>query len=88
MEHANIRSLDKSQQPAYMLACLQQWLGVVLDLIVATIATGLISFAVLMKGTTTAGQIGMALNIVLIANSTLFSLVTSWTNMEISLGAM
>ncbi|KAF6805035.1 hypothetical protein CMUS01_14711 [Colletotrichum musicola] len=88
IEHANIRSLDKSQQPVYMLACLQQWLGVVLDLIVATIATGLIAFAVLMKGTTSAGQIGMALNIVLIANSTLFSLVTSWTNMEISLGAI
>ncbi|GKT66254.1 ATP-binding cassette containing protein [Colletotrichum tofieldiae] len=30
----------------------------------------------------------MALNIVLVANSTLLGLVTSWTNMEISLGAI
>ncbi|KAK1995506.1 P-loop containing nucleoside triphosphate hydrolase protein [Colletotrichum falcatum] len=87
-EAANIESLDKSQQPAYILFCLQQWLGVVLDLMIAAIATGLITLAVVLRGTTTAGQIGMALNIVIIANSTLLGLVTSWTNMEISLGAI
>lgn len=55
---------------------------------VATVATGVITLALFLRGTTTASQIGMALNIVLVANTTLFSLVTSWTNMEISLGAM
>ena len=55
---------------------------------VAALATGLITLAVLIKGTTTAGQIGMALNIVLVANDTLLGLVSSWTSMEISLGAM
>lgn len=70
------------------MLCLQQWLGIVLDLVVAAIATGLITLAVLMSDTTTAGQIGMALNIVLVANTTLLGLVTSWTNLEISLGAM
>ncbi|WYZ44670.1 hypothetical protein EsH8_VII_001106 [Colletotrichum jinshuiense] len=88
VEHANVSCLDKSQQPSYILFCLQQWLSIVLDLIVASIATGLITLAILIKGTTTAGQIGMALNIVLVANTTLLSLVTSWTNMEISLGAI
>ncbi|KAH8903310.1 ABC transporter [Coniochaeta sp. PMI_546] len=88
VEDANITCLDRSQQPAYILLCLQQWLNLVLDLIVATIATGLITLAILMRGTTTAGQIGMALNIVLVANTTLLSLVTSFTNMEISLGAI
>ncbi|KAJ0322833.1 hypothetical protein COL5a_008660 [Colletotrichum fioriniae] len=87
-EHANVVCLDKSQKPAYILLCLQQWLGIVLDLMVAAIATGLITLAVFVRGTTTAGQIGMALNIVLVANTTLLSLVTSWTNMEISLGAI
>ena len=80
--------MDRSQQPAYILLCLQQWLNLVLDLMVAAVATGLITLAIVMKGTTTAGQIGMALNIVLVANTTLLSLVTSFTNMEISLGAM
>ncbi|KAK1986922.1 P-loop containing nucleoside triphosphate hydrolase protein [Colletotrichum cereale] len=88
VQQANIQCLDVSQQPSYILFCLQQWLGIVLDLIVAAIATGLIALAVTLKGTTTAGQIGMALNIVLVANDTLFSLVTSWTNLEISLGAI
>ncbi|TIC97218.1 Canalicular multispecific organic anion transporter 1 [Colletotrichum higginsianum] len=88
VEAANICSLDKSQRPAYILFCLQQWLGVVLDLMVAAIATGLISLAIFLRGTTTAGQIGMALNIVIVANASLLGLVTSWTNMEISLGAI
>ncbi|KAF4783878.1 hypothetical protein HER10_EVM0001269 [Colletotrichum scovillei] len=87
-ETSNIQSLDRSQQPAYVLFCLQQWLGVVLDLMIAGIVTGLITLAIFLKGTTTAGQIGMALNIVIVANSTLLGLVTSWTNMEISLGAI
>lgn len=80
--------LDKSQQPSYVLFCLQRWLNIVLDLIVSGIAIGLIVLAVTLKGTTTAGQIGMALNIVLLANATLLGLVESWTNLEISLGAM
>ncbi|KAG9503391.1 hypothetical protein J7337_006236 [Fusarium musae] len=48
----------------------------------------LITLAVFLDGSTTAGQIGMSLNIVLVANSTLLALVTSWTNLEISLGAI
>ncbi|KAK2778498.1 ATP-binding cassette [Colletotrichum kahawae] len=88
VEDANIRSLDKSQQPSYILFCLQRWLCIVLDLIVAAIATSLIAFAVLLKGTTTAGQIGMALNLVLLVNSTLLSFVSSFTNLEVSLGAI
>ncbi|KAF4922595.1 ABC transporter atnG [Colletotrichum viniferum] len=88
VENANIRSLDKSQQPAYILFCLQRWLCIVLDLIVAAIATSLIAFAVLMNGTTTAGQIGMALNLVLVVNSTLLSFVSAFTNLEVSLGAI
>ncbi|KAL7811124.1 P-loop containing nucleoside triphosphate hydrolase protein [Trichoderma gracile] len=88
IENANIHYLDKSQQPSYILFCLQRWLNIVLDLMIAAIATGLITLAVVMKGTTTSGQIGMALNIVLVANTTLLSLVESWTNLEISLGAI
>ncbi|PTB62192.1 P-loop containing nucleoside triphosphate hydrolase protein [Trichoderma citrinoviride] len=88
IENANINYLDKSQQPSYILFCLQRWLNIVLDLMIAAIATGLITLAVVMKGTTTSGQIGMALNIVLVVNTTLLSLVESWTNLEISLGAI
>lgn len=84
----NITTLENSQRPFYLLLCLQQWLNVVLDLLIAGIAVGTISLAVHFKGSTTGGQVGVALNIILVANSTLLKLVRSWTNMEISLGAV
>ncbi|SCN63794.1 related to multidrug resistance protein [Fusarium fujikuroi] len=87
-ESTNMNCLDKSQQPAYILLCLQLWLNIVLDLVIASMAVILIALAVFLEGSTTAGQIGMSLNIVLVANSTLLALVTSWTNLEISLGAI
>ncbi|KAG5797000.1 hypothetical protein H9Q69_003963 [Fusarium xylarioides] len=87
-ENTNMNCLDKSQQPTYILLCLQLWLNIVLDLVIATMAVILIALAVLLEGSTSAGQIGMSLNIVLAANSTLLALVTSWTNLEISLGAI
>lgn len=55
---------------------------------IAVIATGIIAIAVIMKGSTTSGQIGVALNLVLVANTTLLRLVESWANLEISLGAI
>ncbi|KAF5984310.1 ABC transporter [Fusarium coicis] len=87
-ESNNMECLDRSQQPAYILLSLQMWLNIVLDLVIASMAVILIALAVFSEGSTTAGQIGMSLNIVLVANSTLLALVTSWTNLEISLGAI
>nr|RBQ99006.1 hypothetical protein FVER53263_03317 [Fusarium verticillioides] len=87
-EATNMECLDRSQQPAYILLCLQLWLNIVLDLVIAAMAVILITLAVFLDGSATAGQIGMSLNIVLVANSTLLALVTSWTNLEISLGAI
>jgi ATP-binding cassette subfamily C (CFTR/MRP) protein 1 len=55
---------------------------------VAAIAIGLISLAVSFRGTTSGGAIGVALNIVLVANSTLLRLVESWTSLETSLSAI
>jgi hypothetical protein len=55
---------------------------------VTAIATSLIALSTYLEGSTTAGEIGMSLNIILLVNSTLLGLIASWTNMEISLGAM
>lgn len=60
----------------------------VLDLIAAAIATLIIHLAVTLRGQTTGGQVGVALNIVLLANTTLLRLVEYWTRLEISLGAI
>ncbi|KAK7957338.1 ABC transporter [Apiospora aurea] len=80
--------LDASQKPFYLLLCLQRWLNLVLNLMVAALAVGIVSLAIWLRGTVSGGQIGMALNIVLVANTTLLRLVEYYTDLEISLGAV
>lgn len=84
----NVKKLDLSLRPWYLMMCLQRWLNVVMDLIVLAIAMLVISFAVYFKGSTTSTQVGIALNVVLQANMYLLRLVESWTTMETSLGAI
>ncbi|KAI3399955.1 hypothetical protein diail_5111 [Diaporthe ilicicola] len=84
----NIATLDGSQRPFYLLLCLQRWLNIVLNLLIAAIAVGTIWLAAFYRSSTTGGQIGMALNVIIVANTTLLALVESWTNLEISLGAV
>ncbi|KAI1090683.1 ABC transporter [Rostrohypoxylon terebratum] len=84
----HLHRLDESQKPFYLLLCLQSWLKITLDLLVAAIAIGVIALAVILRHTTSGGSVGMALNIVLIANTTLLRLIQTWTDLEISLGAI
>ncbi|KAH9998079.1 P-loop containing nucleoside triphosphate hydrolase protein [Xylariaceae sp. FL0662B] len=84
----NISQLEYSQRPEFYLLCLQRWLNIVLDLLAAAIATLTIAISVALREQTTGGQIGVALNIMLLANTTLLRLVESWTTLEISLGAI
>jgi hypothetical protein len=51
--------------------CLQRWLNLVLDLIAAAVAIGIIAIAVRLRGQISGGQVGVALNIMLVANTTL-----------------
>ncbi|MGI4815732.1 MAG: ABC transporter transmembrane domain-containing protein, partial [Janthinobacterium lividum] len=84
----NIERLDISQIPYYMMSCIQRWLNLALDLLIAGLAVIIIALAVTMRGTTSGGQIGIALNVVLVFNSTLRGMIESWTLLEISLGAI
>lgn len=84
----NAEKLNLSLRPDYMLTCIQCWLDLVLDLIVPGLAICIISLAIALKGTTTGGQIGLALNVVLKANRYILRLVGAWTRLETSLGAI
>ena len=84
----NIRRLDTSQRPYYLLYCIQRWLNLVLDLLVAALAVIVVALAIQLRATTSAGLLGIALNNVLAFNQSLSLLVTSWTNLETSLGAI
>ncbi|KAL6870410.1 P-loop containing nucleoside triphosphate hydrolase protein [Trichoderma novae-zelandiae] len=87
-EEKNIEALNWALRPRYTLMCVQRWLSLVLNLIVNGIAIGLIVLAVRWRGTTTGGDIGAALNLILVANTTLVRLVESWASLEVSLGAI
>lgn len=84
----NIRRLDHSQKPYYLLLCIQRWLNLVMDLIITALATLLVALAFSLRGTTSAGLLGVALTAILSFSQGLQDLLVSWTQMETSLGAI
>jgi ATP-binding cassette subfamily C (CFTR/MRP) protein 1 len=83
----NTKSLDLSQRACYLFLCLQRWLNVTLDLAVALIAIMVISLTVFYSTENASADVGIALNMVLVTNTTLLRLVESWTTLEVSVGA-
>lgn len=81
-------ALNQSQKPFYMLLCIQQWLELVLDCIVAALAVILVATATSLKSDFSAGAMGVALNLVLTFNMSLTQLIKSWTSLETSIGAV
>ena len=57
-------------------------------MIAAIVAIGVIAGAVTLRGQLNGGKVGVALNIILVANTTLLRLIESWTNLEVSMGAI
>ncbi|KAF4511732.1 hypothetical protein G6O67_003504 [Ophiocordyceps sinensis] len=86
--HENLQHLEQSQKPYYTMYCIQRWLAVVLDMLVAAIAVVLVGFALGLPGSASQGSIGLALLNVMEFNQSLSMLVNSWTGLETSLGAI
>ena len=84
----NLRRLTIAQKPYYLLYCLQRWLTLVLDLIIAGLAVLLVGLAVALRDTIDAGLLGVALTGVIGFGQTLSLLITQWTQLETSLGAV
>lgn len=80
--------LDYSQKPNYLLYCVQRWLNLVLDFIVAGIAIVFISIAVKTKGDIDPGLIGTALVGIVNFSVSIKALLENWTNLETSVGAV
>ncbi|KAI5206442.1 putative ABC transporter [Aureobasidium subglaciale] len=87
-KEAHLKLLDVAQSPYYLLSCIQRWLKLVLDLIVAALAVIVVALAVSRRGTTSVGLLGVALTNVLGFSQSLTRLVTEWTTLETSLGAI
>ncbi|CAJ2506119.1 Uu.00g002490.m01.CDS01 [Anthostomella pinea] len=80
--------LDRSQRPFYLLFAVQRWLTLVLDLIVAAVATILIILVVALKGKLSAGYVGVALLNVILFSQTIKLLITFWTQLETHIGSV
>ncbi|KAJ4349627.1 uncharacterized protein N0V89_008243 [Didymosphaeria variabile] len=80
--------LNRSQKPVYLLYCIQQWLALALDLIVAVLAAILVTIMVVWRDSFDPGAVGVALVSVMTFNLNLAMLVKSWTALETSIGAI
>ncbi|KAJ5756916.1 ABC transporter integral membrane type 1 [Penicillium nucicola] len=83
-----IAKLDVTQKPFYMLFCTRQGLKLALDLLVMIFAVVLVAIFTGLKDRFSAGEIGVALNLIISISQNLNTAIESWTEMEISLGAV
>lgn len=88
MEKRNMALLDASQRPYYLLFCIQQWLALVVNLLVASLAVILVALIVKFRDTAEPGLVGVALISIMTFSSTLAECIRSWTSIETSLGAV
>ena len=88
LAHKNLSMLEKSQKPFYLFWSIQRWLTLVLDLVVAGIATLLIVLVVALRGKLSAGAIGVALYNVILFSQNIKLLLQFWTNLETHIGAV
>ena len=88
LEEKNRVLLDRSQRPFYLLFAVQRWLTLVLDLLIAAVAVLLIVLVVQLRGTVTAGGIGLALIGVIQFSQYVKLLVTFWTTLETHIGSV
>lgn len=84
----NSKRINTSQRPYYMLFCIQRWLQVVLDLFAAAMALVLVSLALKIPWATSDGAFGLAMINMVSFNLSLTRIITSWTQLEMSLGAI
>ncbi|KAK8118640.1 uncharacterized protein PG998_003266 [Apiospora kogelbergensis] len=80
--------VDRSQKPFYLLLMVQQWLTLVLDLIVASLALLVAGLAVRLRDTVSIGFIGVSLVQLITFAETVKMLIKWWTLLETSIGAV
>ncbi|GAB1311376.1 Multidrug resistance protein MDR [Madurella fahalii] len=84
----NIDQINMSQKPFYAFLSVQRWLGLVLDLVVAGIAVILAVICVEARGQVNKELIGLALVNIVGFGGGLKELITYWTQLETSVGAV
>ncbi|OAA72237.1 ABC transporter, transmembrane region, type 1 [Cordyceps fumosorosea ARSEF 2679] len=83
----SIDILNASQKPYYLMWCIQRWLTLVLNLVVAAVAILLVGLATNIRSGST-GFLGVALFNIVSFSQTLQLVVTEWTHLETAIGAV
>lgn len=84
----NMRLLDNAQKPSYLLYCIQRWLTLVLDLVVAALTLLLFTCAVVLRNKVNPSLLGIALVNMMELGSNLKGIIIQWSTLETSLGAV
>jgi ATP-binding cassette subfamily C (CFTR/MRP) protein 1 len=87
-QQRNCRLIDASQRPVYVQHCLRYWLNFVLDIFVATLSVVLAAVVVTWREKFSTGNVGISFVMIVGFNATLARLITSWTELESSVGAV
>jgi ABC-type multidrug transport system fused ATPase/permease subunit len=82
----NARLIDTSQRPAYLLLMIQDWLNLVLGLVVMALAVVLVTLSVRMHSTSAFA--GASLYSLITLGEALAGIVLFYTRLETSLGAI
>ncbi|KAJ4158067.1 uncharacterized protein LMH87_008612 [Akanthomyces muscarius] len=80
--------LDNSQQPYYLMLCIQQWLGLVLGILTTIIAVTLVSIVLFSKNGTSPSAVGLSFLSLLNIQRTLVCLIEAWTGSETSVACL
>ncbi|CZT50852.1 related to multidrug resistance-associated protein [Rhynchosporium secalis] len=88
MEQRSMLLLDASQRPFYLLYCVQRWLALVVDLMVAVLAVILVAIIVRFRHRMEQGFAGVALVNIMSFSMILSVVVQFWTAIETSVGAV
>ncbi|OAG06384.1 P-loop containing nucleoside triphosphate hydrolase protein [Paraphaeosphaeria sporulosa] len=87
IEHSN-KLVDNSQKPYYLMYAIQRWLSLVLDLIIAALATLVVGIAIALRDAISPGFTGVSLTQLISFSSYLKLMIMFWTQMETSIGAV
>lgn len=84
----HLQLLDTSQEPFYLLLCVQRWLQLVLNLLVGALTMIVLGAAIGLQGKVNPSALGVAFVNVTTLGDTLTNFIISWTTLETSLGAV
>ncbi|KND86897.1 Canalicular multispecific organic anion transporter 2 [Tolypocladium ophioglossoides CBS 100239] len=83
-----MRILNASQQPSYLLYCVQRWITFAVNAVIMMLAVVLIVLTTTLREAIGPGYVGIALSNILAFSATMQATITSWVTLEIALGAV